>query len=201
MLERRGFKRINPNLMAMACLSALFTGGIFIALRSIEYAPAFFALTLLLLLQELLEEPWMPRIFTKKGRITVLLGILSLAFAVCHTPGLLKMGDEGEKHPIPHIAAWMQENIRPNTSVINTDWSDFPLLFYYDPTHYYQWGLDPMFAFLFNKDKAFLLTSTYPSFPLSLEGGARTIAKEFGTEYAVILWPRRQQAQYLMSMG
>jgi hypothetical protein len=34
--------------------------------------------------------------------------------------------------------------------IFNTDWDDFPRLFYYDPTHSYVSGLDP--SYLYDKD-------------------------------------------------
>ena len=42
-------------------------------------------------------------------------------------------------------AAWMRANIPPGEMVFNTDWDDFPRLFYYDPTHVYTSGLDPTY--------------------------------------------------------
>jgi hypothetical protein len=46
-----------------------------------------------------------------------------------------------------HGAAWMHANIPPGEMVFNTDWDDFPRLFYYDPTHVYVSGLDPSYLF------------------------------------------------------
>jgi len=48
-------------------------------------------------------------------------------------------------------AAWMRANIPPGELVFNTDWDDFPRLFFYDPTHVYVSGLDP--TYLFDRDK------------------------------------------------
>jgi len=42
-------------------------------------------------------------------------------------------------------AAWMRGNIPAGQLVFNTDWDDFPRLFYYDPTHVYVSGLDPTY--------------------------------------------------------
>jgi hypothetical protein len=47
-------------------------------------------------------------------------------------------------------AAWMRANIPPGERVFNTDWDDFPRLFYYDQTHVYTSGLDP--TYLMDKD-------------------------------------------------
>jgi hypothetical protein len=47
-------------------------------------------------------------------------------------------------------AAWMRAHIPANETVFNTDWDDFPRLFYYDPQHAYVSGLDP--NYLFDRD-------------------------------------------------
>ena len=44
----------------------------------------------------------------------------------------------------------MRANIQPGQIIFNTDWDDFPRLFYYDPTHVYVSGLDP--TYLYEKD-------------------------------------------------
>ena len=47
---------------------------------------------------------------------------------------------------------WMRQNIPPGELIFNTDWDDFPRLFYFDPTHYYVSGLDPSYLFDQNAD-------------------------------------------------
>lgn len=42
-------------------------------------------------------------------------------------------------------AAWMRANIPPGERIFNTDWDDFPRLYYFDPTHLYTSGLDPTY--------------------------------------------------------
>jgi len=49
-------------------------------------------------------------------------------------------------------AAWMRANVPPGELVFNTDWDDFPRLFYYDPTHVYASGLDPTYLLDKNAD-------------------------------------------------
>jgi hypothetical protein len=56
-----------------------------------------------------------------------------------------------ERHEFYKAGAdWMRQNIPPGQIVFNTDWDDFPRLFYYDSTHYYVSGLDP--SYLYDKD-------------------------------------------------
>ena len=47
-------------------------------------------------------------------------------------------------------AEWMRNNVPPGQMVFNTDWDDFPRLFYFDSSHYYVSGLDP--SYLYDKD-------------------------------------------------
>jgi hypothetical protein len=53
--------------------------------------------------------------------------------------------------------AWMRANIPPGERIFNTDWDDFPRLFYYDPTHVYTSGLDPTYLM----DKSAELSKLY----------------------------------------
>jgi hypothetical protein len=46
---------------------------------------------------------------------------------------------------------WMRTHVPAGQVVFNTDWDDFPKLFYYDPTHAYVSGLDP--TYLYDRDR------------------------------------------------
>lgn len=46
--------------------------------------------------------------------------------------------------------AWIKANVPAGQVIFNTDWDDFPKMFYYDTTHAYVSGLDP--TYLFNKN-------------------------------------------------
>jgi hypothetical protein len=61
--------------------------------------------------------------------------------------------DIRESEPRDHFAKgtlWMRANVPAGERIFNTDWDDFPRLFYYDPTHVYITGLDP--TYLLDKD-------------------------------------------------
>ncbi len=63
--------------------------------------------------------------------------------------------DIHDSDPRDHYAKgsyWMRANIPPGELVFNTDWDDFPRLFYYDPTHTYTSGLDPTYLHDQNRD-------------------------------------------------
>ncbi len=58
--------------------------------------------------------------------------------------------DIGESEPHEYYKAgieWMRANVASPQIIFNTDWDDFPRLFYYDPTHSYVSGLDPTYLY------------------------------------------------------
>jgi hypothetical protein len=77
-------------------------------------------------------------------------------------------------------AEWMRKNVPPGQLVFNTDWDDFPRLFYYDPDHYYVSGLDP--SYLYDKDPD--LSRLYDRITLGREEDpAPLIRNRFGARY------------------
>jgi hypothetical protein len=77
-------------------------------------------------------------------------------------------------------AEWMRSSVLPAQIVFNTDWDDFPRLFYYDPTHNYVTGLDP--TYLFDKDPA--LSRLYDRITLGEEEDPGPLIRDrFGARY------------------
>ena len=77
-------------------------------------------------------------------------------------------------------ADWMRANIPPGQIVFNTDWDDFPRLFYFDETHYYVSGLDP--SYLFDKNQG--LSRLYDRITLGQERDPGPLIRDrFGARY------------------
>jgi len=77
-------------------------------------------------------------------------------------------------------AEWMRANVPPGHTVFNTDWDDFPRLFYYDPTHNYISGLDP--TYLYDKDHE--LSELYDNITLGKEEDPGPLIRDrFGARY------------------
>lgn len=77
-------------------------------------------------------------------------------------------------------AEWMQANVPPGQMIFNTDWDDFPRLFYYDPSHSYITGLDP--TYLYDKDPA--LSQLYDRITLGKEEDPGPLIRDrFGARY------------------
>jgi hypothetical protein len=77
-------------------------------------------------------------------------------------------------------AEWIRSNVPPGQLVFNTDWDDFPRLFYYDPTHNYVSGLDP--TYLYDRDPA--LSRLYDRITLGDEEDPGPLIRDrFGASY------------------
>jgi len=89
----------------------------------------------------------------------------------------------GQSEPHDHYSAgaeWLRPHVPPGQIVFNTDWDDFPRLFYYDPTHYYVSGLDP--SYLFDKDPD--LSRLYDRITLGKEEDPGPLIRDrFGARY------------------
>ncbi len=198
--ERRGFSGISPNLYAIASFTVLFTGGTFLVLRAVEYASPFNVLLFAMLLPECVKEDILLPLRRKQTALLVLiaaLGVVCASFASVHCAAAAK---SAEIKPIPGIAQWLKNNVPGKAQVINTDWSDFPVLFYYDDSHRWLWGMDPVFALAASPEETRALSACRPG------GGSRIIRPDelfrvLGIRYAVLLAPRKQNAYFLKRSG
>jgi hypothetical protein len=75
---------------------------------------------------------------------------------------------------------WMRTHVPAGQIVFNTDWDDFPKLFYYDPTHAYVSGLDP--TYLYDRDKS--LSRLYEDITLGRHKDPGPVIRDrFGARY------------------
>lgn len=78
----------------------------------------------------------------KQGTVAVMLGLVLFFNLRVTTSDIAKSA--GRDHYQAGMA-WIRTNVPPGQMIFNTDWDDFPRLFYYDPTHVYVTGLDPTY--------------------------------------------------------
>lgn len=197
--ERIGFTKINWHLFPLAILSSAFTVGTFMAARAIEYAVPFSTLFFLLLIEEFLNAKIIPFFSRFKYAMVTFLLIASVSVAFFSTSRFRRDCPQVISTPIPQLTAYLAEHVPAKTPVINLDWSDFPILFYYDRNHYWQWGMDPMFSYINDPKRTMMLTKTRPG-----HGGQtypQDLYQAFGCKYAVILWPRVPHASSLYEAG
>ena len=86
-----------------------------------------------------------------------------------------------ERHNFYQAGAnWLRANVAPQEIVFNTDWDDFPRLFYFDETHYYVSGLDP--SYLYDRDP--VLSRLYDRITLGKEDDPGPLIRDrFGARY------------------
>ena len=199
LVERKGLWKIDPGIIALVILSGGFTAGVFVAARTVEYSGPFVSIAFLLLLEHMTRGDFRLPLSRFKWGIPGLLAALSLGLGVYSSYYFIKECPMVLVQPIPKMIAFLKENVPAGRPVVNLDWSDFPLLFYSDQDHLWQWGLDPMFSYSFDPRRTLLLTSTTPG----LEGDPypEDVYRAFGSKYAVLLWPRTSQASYLYEHG
>jgi len=111
------------------------------------------------------------------GVVTIALGVV-LFFNVRAT-----FKDIAQSEPHDHYRAgseWMRANLAPQQIIFNTDWDDFPRLFYYDPSHAYASGLDQ--TYLYERDTA--LSKLYDRITLGEEEDPGPLIRDrFGARY------------------
>src|SRR6185369_15839940 len=88
---------------------------------------------------------------------------------------------ESEAHEFYRAGAeWLRTNVPPGQVVFNTDWDDFPRLFYFDSSHYYVSGLDP--NYLYDKDPD--LSRLYDRITLGTQDDPGPLIRDrFGARY------------------
>lgn len=75
---------------------------------------------------------------------------------------------------------WMWANVPKGQVIFNTDWDDFPKLFYYDQDHGYVSGLDPNYLFSRSQE----LSDLYRDITLGkIEDPGPVIRDKFGAQY------------------
>ena len=93
------------------------------------------------------------------------------------------MHEIAQSEPHDHYRAgteWLRNHVPPGQVVFNTDWDDFPRLFYYDSSHYYVSGLDP--NYLYDKDP--VLSRLYEDITLGREEDPGPLIRDrFGARY------------------
>ena len=91
--------------------------------------------------------------------------------------------DIAESEPPNHYKAgmqWVRSNVRAGDIVFNTDWDDFPRMFYFDPTHRYVSGLDPTYLYDRNPE----LSRLYDRITLGKEKDPGPLIRDrFGARY------------------
>ncbi|MEK6300631.1 MAG: hypothetical protein AABO41_07915 [Acidobacteriota bacterium] len=176
----------DPKPLFLLLVSTMFLLMAFKSRRFIEYWPpfavAFAAFTISPKLQTM-SFSWMTR--TRDRAIAALAAATITVVAVvnvCSAVLLARADVRSEADPFAYKGAseWLAANTPPGSMVFNTDWDDFPMLFYYNPNNTYIVGLDP--TYLYDRDRQ--LWKLYADITLGNEDNpAPLIRDRFGAEY------------------
>jgi hypothetical protein len=148
-------QRPNRATLATFGLSVVFGLMLFKSRRFVEYFPAF-ALLFLALAAAPLVSGWAEAARRRLGRLAAAAAPLALA-ALLALPLARTLDDaraamQRSLPPTRYAAAsaWLQANSAPGSLIFQTDWDDFPRLFFYNPQNLYTAGLDPTYLELYD---------------------------------------------------
>jgi hypothetical protein len=73
--------------------------------------------------------------------------ILAEALAITVFQARADIKSEPNAYEYQGASAWIASHVPPGAMVFNTDWDDFPMLYYYNPNNTYIVGLDPTYLY------------------------------------------------------
>lgn len=179
---------------ALALLAALLFGlMLFQARRFVEYFPPFalifaaFAWTPLISdvqpedQTEELVDPTRQTLLSRISYPAILLAAFVLLTAFKSIPAAQKSIQDSKSYTLyANASTWLKENSPEGSRVFQTDWDDFPRLFFYNTHNSYLAGLDPTYMQLFNPKLYDLWVKISRG---DVDKPSRYISKSFGASY------------------
>jgi hypothetical protein len=137
-------------------------------------------------LRPFLDRPTKPSVVERHGgwwRLAIA-GAVFMALSVVLVLNLRAANKEiADSDPPDHYQRgmeWVRTHVPPGEIIFNSNWSDFPRLFYFDPTHRYVSGLDP--TYLYDRNPG--LSALYDRITLGDEEDPGPLIRDhFGSRY------------------
>ncbi|CAG0926799.1 hypothetical protein TFLX_00205 [Thermoflexales bacterium] len=143
------FDRATLTAFVLAVLFGLLT---FKSRRFIEYFPAFALIFTALAVGRVANSPTqVVDVRHKRWYPIGLLAILIAPLIITVTQARATLADQSK--PADTYAAasyWITQHAEPGALIFQTDWDDFPRLFFYNPANVYTIGLDPTYMQLYD---------------------------------------------------
>lgn len=165
-------------------LTALAFGALlFQARRFIEYYPAFALIFCAVVWSDTLREGWGKASHRSRAlglAVLVLVVVIAGLFTFRSALGTIAGARPG---PVFQGASqWLAANTPAGARVFQTDWDDFPQLFFYNDHNTYTAGLDPTYSELYDRE----LYATWVKLTRAeVKNPAAVIREKFGAEYIV----------------
>ncbi len=141
------FNRVSLTTFALAVFFGLLT---FKSRRFIEYFPAFALIFAALSVSPLLERATAPDRIKRLIPIS-LLAILIAPLLITLAYARSAMADQSKPAETNAAASyWLAQHAAPGELIFQTDWDDFPRLFFYNPANIYTIGLDPTYMQMYD---------------------------------------------------
>ena len=189
-------RKLNLEIAASLFLAVIFSAMLFQSRRFVEYAPAFMLIFAAFAWSPILrawreastrqpsvdpvaQQPWQKI----KGIIIPAVIALMLAGSLWMTLSAARKNIQSSNRPYQRYQAasgWLIENTPPGSRVFQTDWDDFPQLFFYNTHNTYTLGLDPTYMQLVDED---LYERWIAITDGDVENPSKTIAAQFGASY------------------
>jgi len=118
----------------------------------------------------------------RSGMVAVVFGtsLLTLILGINVLETRKSFSDDDKPDRYKAGMTWVRENVPPGQIVFNSEWDDFPKLFFYETTHSYISGLDPTYL----QDKDASLSNLYVEITLGHEKDPGPLIRDrFGAQY------------------
>lgn len=165
-------------------LALLFGLMLFQARRFVEYFPPFALIFAAFAWTPLLKPEVDPVSSAFSPRNLLAPALLSLAVAVSITVSIPRARDSVASAKPYHLyadaSAWLNQNTQEGARVFQTDWDDFPRLFFYNTHNTYLVGLDPTYMQLYDPDLYDLWVDITQG---RVENPSHVILTTFGSRY------------------
>lgn len=171
---------------AAGLLIALLTGlMLFQSRRFVEYFPPFALIFAALAWNPLLEALSMPgenRLARRAARLApIALGGIVAAGILTGMPSLVESMRDSKPYTLyAGVSKWLEDNTPPGERIFQTDWDDFPRLFYYNIHNTYTVGLDPTYMQLYSPELYSIWVQITQG---EIENPSEVIRERFGARY------------------
>lgn len=137
-------ERINRVRLSAFLLSLFFGFLLLKARRFIEYFPPFALIFAALSWTPLLQQ-WVQTVTQRRWGALIALGLLAPALGSTLGAARLVMADSAPASLYAEASNWLKQHSPAGSMVFQTDWDDFPRLFFYNTSNTYLIGLDPTY--------------------------------------------------------